>query len=259
MSDPDEPPSFHDVRMAGARFHLVDLSDARFEQVDLTRAQMRGVELVDVCITGEIRNVTINGVQVGPLIDAELDRRDPDRVKMRPADPEGFREAWRIIERRWDGTVQRARGLDPQLLHASVDGEWSFIQTLRHLAFATDAWVRRAMLGDPSPWHPLDLPFDGMQAVPGIPWDRDARPPLEEVLALRADRMASVRRVLDDLTADRLDAHTEPVEAPGWPGPVSYPVRECLQIILDEEYMHRQYAERDLDALALREPADPGA
>jgi len=27
--------------------------------------------------------------------------------------------------------------LPPEALHRSVDGEWSFIQTLRHLGFAT--------------------------------------------------------------------------------------------------------------------------
>jgi hypothetical protein len=116
---------------------------------------MRGVELVDVDIDGEIWNLRINGVDVAPLIEVELDRRHPDRVKMRPTDPAGFREAWDIVERLWEGTVERARRLDPALLHESVDGEWSFIQTLRHLVFATDAWIRRAILGNPSPWDPL--------------------------------------------------------------------------------------------------------
>ena len=102
---------------------------------------MRGVELVDVDINGEIENVTINGVDVGPLVEAELDRRDPDRAKMRPTDPAGFREAWDIVERLWAGTVERARRLDPELLHESVDGEWSFIETLRHLV------VRHRLLG----------------------------------------------------------------------------------------------------------------
>jgi len=45
----------------------------------------------------------------------------------------------------------------PELLHERVDDEWSFVETLRHLVFATDAWVRRAILGQPSPWDPLDL------------------------------------------------------------------------------------------------------
>jgi hypothetical protein len=48
--------------------------------VDLSRVVMRGVELVDVEITGEIVNVTINGVDVGPLVETELDRRRPARA-----------------------------------------------------------------------------------------------------------------------------------------------------------------------------------
>jgi hypothetical protein len=87
----------------------------------------------------------INGVDVAPLVEAELDRRHPEGAKMRPIDPAGFREAWDIVERLWDETVARARRLAPQLLHESVNGEWSFIQTLRHLVFATDAWIHRVL------------------------------------------------------------------------------------------------------------------
>jgi len=207
------------------------------------------VELTDVRITGEVQNVIINGVDVGPLVEAELDRRDPDRVKVRPTDPAGFREAWDLLERRWDQTVERARALPPELLHESVNDEWSFIETLRHLAFATDAWIRRAILGDPSPWHPLDLPWDEMPDMPGIPRDRAARPSLDEALAVRKDRMATVRQYVDQLTDEQLAGHTTPVTAPGWPHPISYPIRECLLIVLNEEYQHRQYAERDLTTL----------
>src|SRR5688500_11662589 len=156
---------------------------------------MTGVEMCDVQIDGEFKNLLINGVDVAPLVEAELDRRDPDRPKMRPTDPAGFREAWDIVERLWGGTVDRASRLDPQLLHESVDGEWSFVETLRHLVFATDAWVRRAILGDPSPWDPLDLPWDGMPDTPGVPRDRAVRPSLDTVLALRRDRMSTVRDV----------------------------------------------------------------
>src|SRR6266511_3629594 len=103
-----------------------DLRGSRFERVDLSGAQLRGVELVDVDIHGEIENLIINGVDVEPLVNAELDRRYPDRAKMRPADPAGFREAWDVVERLWRGTVERAGRLRPELLHESVDGEWSF-------------------------------------------------------------------------------------------------------------------------------------
>lgn len=243
---------FERVDLSGAELRAVDLSGARFAGVDLSGAVMRGVELANVSIYGELLNVTVNGVDIAPLIDAELNRRYPDRAKMRPAGPAGFREAWDLLERLWGQTAERARRLPAELLHESVDGEWSFIETLRHLAFATDAWIRRAILGDPSPWDPLDLPWDEMPDTPGVPRDRDVRPSLDVVLELRRDRMSTVRRVIEDLTDASLDAHTEPVEGPGWPRPRSYHVRECLLVILNEEWEHRLYAERDLDALEVR-------
>jgi len=243
---------FTDADLAGSVFHRVDLTGARFRAVDLTGVVMRGVELFDVDITGAVGNVRINGVDVVPLIQAELDRRFPERAAMRPTDAAGFREAWGVVERLWGGTVERARRLDPALLHESVGGEWSFVETLRHLVFATDAWVRRAILGDPSPWHPLDLPWDEMPDTPGVPRDRAARPSLDAVLELRRDRMSSVRAVVDGLTDTSLAGSTEPVDAPGWPQPRGYPVRECLLIVLNEEYEHRLYAERDLAALEER-------
>jgi DinB family protein/pentapeptide repeat protein len=240
------------VDLSGAQLRAVDLTGARFRGVDLSGAVMRGVDLAGADIHGEIENLTINGVDIGPLVDAELNRRYPHRAKMRPADPAGFREAWDILERLWGQTVARARRLHPELLHESVDGEWSFIETLRHLVFATDAWIRRAIGGDRSPWDPLDLPWDEMPDTPGVPRDRAARPSLETVLELRGGRMASVRQVIDGLTDTSLDTHTEPVEGPGWPPPRRYAVRECLLVILSEEWEHRLYAERDLDALQTR-------
>ena len=243
---------FERVDLSGAQFRTVDLSDAQFRAVYLKGAVMRGVELVDVDIHGEIENLTINGVDIGPLINTELNMRYPDRAKMRPADPAGFQEAWNVVERLWDGTLERARRLPPELLHESVGDEWSFIETLRHLVFATDSWIRRAILGDPSPWDALDLPWDEMPDTPGVPRDRDIRPSLDEVLQLRRDRMSTVRQVIEDLTDESLDRHTEPVEGPGWPPPQSFTVRECLLVVLNEEWEHRLYAERDLAALAAR-------
>ena len=171
---------------------------------------------------------------------------------MRPVDPAGFAEAWDILGRLWDQTVERARRLPPELLHESVDGEWSLIETLRHLAFAAEVWVLRAILGDPSPWDPLSLPWDEMRDTPGVPRDRAARPSLDVVLALRRDRLATVRRVVDGLTDESLAGQTEPVEGPGYPPARHWPVRECLLTLLNEEWEHRLYAERDLAVLETR-------
>jgi uncharacterized damage-inducible protein DinB len=239
--------------LKGALFRDVSLRGAKFRLVDLREVSIRGAWVTDVEINGEVENLRVNGVDVAPYVEAELDRRDPDRPKMRPAGPDGFRAAWELLERRWAGTVDRARALDPELLHERVDGEWSFTQTLRHLVFATDAWVRRAVLGEPAAYHPLGLPDDSSEDAPGVPCDPGARPALDEILAVRTERQRTVRDYLAGLTDERLGGSTTPLTEPGYPETgVAFPIREVLLTILNEEYMHRQYAERDLDALTAR-------
>jgi hypothetical protein len=250
---------FVDQDLSGARFERVKLEGAQMRRVDLSGAEirgalfegvrMRGVELVDVEITGEVRNVRINGVDIAPLIEDELNRRMPDRAKMHPDDVDGFKEAWAILLRLWDGTVERARSMPSEALHTRVDGEWSFIETLRHLNFASAAWVGRMILGNPSPWHPLDLPWDEAPGWDGIPWDREARPTLDEVLAVRRKRQAMVGGVIASLSDELLASNVSRPE-PGWPRLEDVPFKECLLIVLNEEWEHRCYAERDLSKVS---------
>ena len=213
---------FERVSLRGATFARVFLNDASMHAVDLTGAQirgalfnesrMRGVELVDVEISGELQNVVVNGVDIAPLVDAELNRRMPERARMRPDDSDGF------------------------------------IQTLRHLNFASAAWVGRMILGNASPWHEWDLPWDEAPGWDGIPWDREARPSLDEVLTVRRERQAMVRQVMESLTDEQLASEVTRTE-PGWPQAKDFPVKECLRIVLNEEWEHRLYAERDLTTL----------
>ncbi|HTH04725.1 MAG TPA: DinB family protein [Ilumatobacteraceae bacterium] len=259
---------FVDQDLAGSRFERVSLRNSTFSQVQFNDSQMRrihfsgielraaaisgarllGIECYDTEISGEFVNVTINGVEIAPLIEAELNRRDPERVKMRPPDPAGYREALDIVERRWDQTIERARALPPEALHERVNGEWSFIQTLRHLNFASAAWVGRMILGNPSPWHPLDLPWEEAPGWDGIPWDKEARPDLDTVLAVRRERHDMVRGVFDSLTDEQL-ASTVSCSEPGWPNYEDVPFKECVLVVLNEEWEHRNFAERDLAAL----------
>ena len=64
--------------------------------------------------------------------------------------------------------------------------------------------------------------------------------------------MGTVRRVLATLTDEELAGMTVPVTAAGYPEPESFPVRRCLRAILNEEWEHRLYAERDFDVLESR-------
>src|SRR4051794_5351748 len=110
---------FRDQDLSGARFERVGLRGATFTAVDLREvrirgavlhgSRLRGVELADVELNGELRNVVVNGVDIAPLVEAELDRRTPDRAKMRAGDPDGLRVAWAVLERLWAGTLARAR------------------------------------------------------------------------------------------------------------------------------------------------------
>ena len=69
--------------LAGSRFEQVDLTGARFRNVDLTHAVIRGALLVNVDIDGLLQDVTVNGVDVVPLVEAELNRRYHRKAKVR--------------------------------------------------------------------------------------------------------------------------------------------------------------------------------
>jgi len=78
---------FERINLSGAEFRASDVVLTRFRGVEMSGVMMRGVALFDVDIYGEIGNLTINGVDVGPLVNTELDRRYPERAKMRPTTP----------------------------------------------------------------------------------------------------------------------------------------------------------------------------
>ena len=240
--------TFREVHLTEALLHDVDLSGTRVRAAYLDGVRMTGVEVPDLEIYGELGRLVVNGVDVVPLVEAELNRRMPERAQMSPTDVAGFREAIATLDRLWAGTVEKARALPPEALHEQVDEEWSFIETLRHLGFAHACWVGGVVLADPSPWHPLDLPWDEAPVVDGVPWDRDVRPSLDEVLELRAQRRATVRAVLDGL--DDAGLRREVGSAtPFLTDAEHLDVAQCLKVVINEEWEHRLYAERDLTVL----------
>jgi DinB superfamily/Pentapeptide repeats (8 copies) len=243
---------FRHQDLSGSTFEVVDLSRARFKNVVLSDAVLRGVWGEKVEIDGDFESLTFNGIDLIPLWHAEMLRLHPEYAQLTPTDADGYRAAWPMLEHRWEETVARARRLPEELLHERVDGEWSFIETQRHLVMATDAWIRRAVLGDPRPFHPLGLPHDEMGEIEGVPNDPDARPTLDEVLAVRADRMGTYRQVVAELTDEQLAGTTTPVLEPGYPASEAFAVSRCLQCILSEEWWHRCFAERDLAVLEAR-------
>jgi hypothetical protein len=78
---------FERANMSGSRFTTVLLNGATIRHSDMHQVTMRGVEIVDTTIDGEIHNLVINGVDVAPLIEAELDKRYPDGPNSGPPRP----------------------------------------------------------------------------------------------------------------------------------------------------------------------------
>jgi DinB superfamily/Pentapeptide repeats (8 copies) len=238
----------------GARFTGVDLRDAVFRDCDLRGIKVADAWLTDVNVSGLIGNFVVNEVDIAPLVEAELDRRHPERAQLREArSADDLRAMWATIESLWAGTVERGRALGEAATHERVDEEWSLVETLRHLVFCTDASAMRTVLDEPRPYHPLGFahssypPGDALEL--GI--RLDARPSLDEVLAARADRQAVMRGILDGLTDDGQARECARAPAPDYPDEVRT-VGRCLRVVMREEIAHRLYAERDLAVLEER-------
>ena len=238
----------------GASFRGADFTGASFRDCDLRQVKITDSWLTDVRVSGLVGSFVVNDVDVTAFVEGELDRRHPERVQlrdMRTADD--YRAMWDTIERLWAGTVARAERLPEPALRLRVDGEWSFVETLRHLVMATDKWAGRAILDEPTPYHPLGLPHTGISpadaAALGI--DLDARPPLAQVMEVRGNRMALVRGIVDGLTDASLERVCLRLPAPGFQGypEETWPVGRCLRVVMNEECEHRRYAVRDLTVL----------
>jgi hypothetical protein len=246
-SDELQKAEFLDADLRGARFVGVDLSDVVMRGVDVSGADIDAPWLLD----GE-SSLRVNGIDVAPFVDAELNRRFPGRGERRAKDPDGLRDAWATLERTWAATLERAAAMPAGTVDVSVGGEWSFAQTLRHLVLATDMWLGRAVLESEQPFHPIGQLDTGTEDD-GVDMSIFATvaPSYAEVLEVRAGRVAMVRDFLATVTPEVLAATRRNPHAPEQPETVL----SCLHVVLEEEWEHHRYAVRDLDAIEAKPDA----
>jgi hypothetical protein len=243
--------------LQGAEFVGADLRGARFVRADLSGVVMRAVDVSGADIDapwlfeGE-SFLRVNGVDVIPLVEAELNRRFPGRADRRAADPDGLRAAWATLERTWAAALDRVAAMPAGTVDVSVGGEWSFAQTLRHLVLATDAWLGRAILEIEEPFHTIGQAGAGSEED-GMDMSifTTVTPSYAEVLEVRAGRVAMVREFLATATSDVLaSTRTNP-----WDPDSQETTLSCLHVILEEEWEHHRYAVRDLDAIEAKSDA----
>jgi hypothetical protein len=238
----------------GARFTSADFAGATFRDCNMTGLKVVDCWLVDAHIGGYLRNVFVNDVEVTEYVESELGRRHPERVQLRQMKTaDDYRAMWGTVEALWSAAVERARALPETARQERVDDEWSFVETLRHLIFATDAWVSSAVLDEPRPFAAIGRTHTGYptEDAAAIGIDADAQPSFEEVLVVRAERMAVVRGIVDDVTDDGLEQICTRPPAPGYPEEPRT-VGQCVRVVMQEECEHHRYATRDLAVLEAR-------
>ncbi len=227
--------------LAGAVFWGADLRGATFRDVDLTGTRISHAFVVDVEIDATVDRLVVNGIDVTRYVN-ERDPWYPLRSMLRPDTPAAMQATWAALEAEWDTTITVARGRRESELHDSVNGEWSFVQTLRHLVFAMDKWFTAPVLGEG--FDPIGLPNSGSVDFPWPGLDPDLTPSFDAALAVRTDRVARFRDFLTTVDVAELDRPIDVLENG------TNPLVECLHTVFEEEFWHLRYARRDLELLS---------
>ena len=231
----------------GATFDRASFKGATVRFSDVSGVTMRSVDVDGLDIDSHdlsFGSLFVNGVDVVPLVEAELNRQFPGRELQTSQTPDGLREGWVAVQSAWRTTVAET---PPSLVDAHVEDEWSLAQTLRHLVLATDAWLRGGILRTEQPFHEIGQIFTSAEAM-GFDMSifREDPPAYEEILAVRAERQQLVTDFLATATADLL---AEERDNP-WGGGDWHPsVGDCVRVILEEEWAHLRYIRRDLALL----------
>lgn len=233
--------SFRDVEFVEA-----DFSGAKFRGVDFTNVTITDAWIRHVHISGHIDQLSVNGVDVAEYVERTLNERHPERLLLAASDVAGLRSTWQGIEEFAQATLDIAMKLPPERFIESVDGEWTYRETLRHLIYATDRWITGPVLSEAAPFHRIGMPNPPVDAVPSGLFDLDMSPSVDEVVGARRSRMDRVSDLLDQIDQSELERVVES------PNGGATTVLNCLHVVFREEWWHNQYANRDLEVLASR-------
>jgi DinB superfamily len=232
--------------VSGTHFEHLNLSGTRVHGAFLIGTKMTDAWVHSLDLSGNIESLVVNGVEVAGYVQAELERRHPELRDIDSKDVPGLQRAWAKLQEIAAATLDTARRLPPSMLDESVDDEYSYLQTLRHLVFAVDRWITGPVLGEANPFHPLGYAYDSAPPAELAPLDLDASPTLDDVLAARTQRTGFVDTLVRDATDESLARLVDS------PNGGTTTVGDCISVVLLEEWWHHRYADRDLAVLASR-------
>lgn len=231
----------------GATFVRTSFRGATLRSCDVSGVTMRSVDAAGLDIDSHdlfFGSLIVNGVDVVPFVEAELNREFPGRELQRSQTPEGLRDGWAAVQAAWETTVANT---PPGLVDAHVEDEWSLAQTLRHLVLATDAWLGGGIMGREQPFHEIGLIFTGAAEMGfDVSIFRADTPAFEDIVAVRAERQQQVTDFLSTATPELLaEERDDPWGSNDWHPTVG----DCVRVILEEEWAHLRYVRRDLALL----------
>lgn len=231
----------------GATFVRTSFRGATLRSCDVSGVTMRSVDAAGLDIDSHdlfFGSLIVNGVDVVPFVEAELNREFPGRELQRSQTPEGLRDGWAAVQAAWETTVADT---PPGLVDAHVEDEWSLAQTLRHLVLATDAWLGGGIMGREQPFHEIGLIFTGAAEMGfDVSIFQADTPAFEDIVAVRAERQQQVTDFLSIATPELLaEERDDPWGSNDWHPTVG----DCVRVILEEEWAHLRYVRRDLALL----------
>lgn len=222
----------HDTnQFRGARFTHADLTGVTIRDCDVTGLRFVDCVLGEAVVSGDFAQLVVSDVDVTAYVQSELDRRQPERVLVRSLrSAQDHRDTWAAVQQTWAATHERLASVPESVLIQRVGEEWSVVETMRHLVFATDAWIGRAVLGRSHPYHPAGGYPDDLSAQIGLV--PHVMPSFGHILAARAERVATVTDFVADLTDNGLTRACLHTPAPGYPEH-RRTVADCLRVVMN--------------------------
>jgi uncharacterized damage-inducible protein DinB len=229
--------------LSGSVFRDVNLRGAAFDDVNLSEVTIRGAYLAGLSIDqSDIAGMTVSGVRIDLLVEAELDRRDPWRARLRIADPynpERLRDVLRSLGELREEFAHLLRSLSLDTLTTrSAPGSWSALECLRHMVFVEELYTNRYLLRSDAPWYRAGLVADFLTGDPEYA-DVGSEPTddLEAVLAAWSAIHARTVAFVSRATADDLRRET------GSAGSQQGTAGRDLQVLVGHTHAHIRQAE----------------
>lgn len=234
--------------MSGAVFDDVNLDGAAFYNVSLARATIRNANLSRLKIEeANISGMTVFGFNVDALIEAEMDRCDPERLQLKVDDLYDVHSVRQVMDRlevlRAEFRLQLSSRLPAVLRAKPTPDKWSPIEHVRHLVFVEQLYVDWFVLQNETPWHPVGLLptfMIGWKGFEGVGSDESTD--LDTVLAAWAEVHAGTRAFVHGLTPERLRQEARNLEGE------AQPVGQVLQNLARHDLHHIRLVQEALGA-----------